>query len=155
MENRYRILMAVGLVCLLLVALIPMSASAALPPRPSPSPEPSPSPSPEPTEEPPPIPGVTGGVILLRPDFPAYAEYWTMVQWLAGDGTWVDVDGWRGNFDQTGVVAWWVGADHLGEGPFRWLVFESEGGDLLTMSDTFDLPASAGRMVIVEVLLEP
>jgi hypothetical protein len=91
---------------------------------------------------------------MLRPDFPPYAEYWTMVQWLTGDGNWVDVDGWRGNFDRNGVVAWWVGADLLGEGPFRWLVLESEGGDLLTTSETFDLPADAGDIVVVEVSLD-
>ncbi len=143
MNARYCIAIAVGLMSIILVAPFSTSAAPALPPRPSPTPEP------------PPVPGVTGGFILLRPDFPLRPGYWTMIQWLAGDGTWADVDGWRGHFSQNGVVIWWVGADHLGEGPFRWLVLESEGGDLLTMSDPFDLPTSAGRIVVVEVSLEP
>ena len=57
-------------------------------------------------------------------------EPWTVVQWTDPSGAWNDVDGWRGGFDaiQNGVgyKSWWVGQEHFGEGPFRWIVYEKK-----------------------------
>ena len=81
-------------------------------------------------------------------------ELWTVVQWRHPDGSWRDVEGWRGTFDEIvggeGRKVWWVSEDGFGHGPFRWVVYQSEGGRLLGTSGTFNLP-SDGRAVIVAV----
>ena len=38
-----------------------------------------------------------------------------------------------------------------GEGPFRWQLFNEEGGELLAVSEAFALPASDGQVVAVAV----
>ena len=74
------------------------------------------------------------------------------------------MQGWQGTLDRVeaedgsdvvGYKTWWVGEDDLGKGPFRWLVYQSEGGRLLATSEPFDLPGSGGATVVVEVSLAP
>lgn len=105
-----------------------------------------PTPLPLPTVTPP----IAGGFIELHA---APAGAWTIVQWRGVGATWHNTDGWRGAPDETGVVRWYVGPEHLGQGPFRWRVYEREGGRLLATSDAFALPARARQVVVVT--LEP
>lgn len=82
---------------------------------------------------------------------------WTVVQWQHPDGTWRDVEGWRGNFDEIaaeggkriGKKTWWVDAADLGHGPFRWVVHTDATSErMLAASAPFALP-SDGRAAII------
>jgi hypothetical protein len=91
-----------------------------------------------------------------------WQDLWTEVQWQDDKGEWHAVDGWRGTLDRViekeGVIigqkTWWVAEDALGTGPFRWQVYQDEGGRLLTTSNPFDLPGSDGSTVTLKVPLE-
>lgn len=76
---------------------------------------------------PPTITPVRGAqIVLVLPDGTAVSPaWWSVVQWQDDDGRWHDVAGWQGTFDAAGRVTWWVGPEHLGTGPFRWVVYES------------------------------
>ena len=116
-------------------------AAAALPPRPSrPSQEKS-------HPEPPP-----GAHISLRAPA-APPGIWTVVQWQDRAGDWHDVEGWRGKLDTTGQKMWWVAHKDFGAGPFRWALYASQGGPLLTASDPFYLPSQAHQMASIVVSL--
>ena len=81
---------------------------------------------------------------------------WTKVQWLdAAANQWRNVDGWGGSVDGNGRVLWWVEEENLGRGPFRWQVFDEEGGSLLETSGRFFLPDRAGDLLEVTVSLAP
>ena len=80
---------------------------------------------------------------------------WAAVEW--GDtntGKWYAVNGWHGTLNSPTTQEWWVGDDMFGDGPFRWQVYEYEGGPLLLTSETFNLPESIWLRVIVNVLLD-
>jgi hypothetical protein len=47
------------------------------------------------------------------------------------------------------------GEEYLGEGPFRWLVYESQEGDLLAVSEAFSMPSRGGEVLFVEVTPSP
>ena len=89
-----------------------------------------------------------------------WQELWTVVQWLGEVGQWRDVEGWQGQLDRvisegdavSGRRVWWVSGDHLGQGPFRWLVY-GKYGELLAVSGSFHLPTEDGRAITVEVVL--
>lgn len=98
-------------------------------------------------------PDLTGAFIELHAE-PALPGLWTRIQWQDASGNWHDVAGWQGTFDENQRVLWYVGADHLGTGPFRWLVYASEQGDLLGMSAPFALPAGHGEVLRVWVSYE-
>jgi hypothetical protein len=53
----------------------------------------------------------------------------------------------------TGYKTWWLGAEHMGEGPFRWLVYQGKGGRLLAASASFDLPDIHKATLVVDVEL--
>jgi len=82
-----------------------------------------------------------------------------VVEWQDADGMWHAVAGWQGTLDRvavedgavTGYKTWWVGAEDLGTGPFRWLIYRGKGGERLATSEPFYLPASARRVVQVDV----
>lgn len=158
--------LSAGIACALLaIALLPLltqTALADLPPRPTPRPTPAPFP--------PPPPPSTGGWIELRVQFPQtwpwadiqWQDLWTVVQYQRGlGGDWYDVEGgWQGELNDivigedrefVGKQVWWVAEEDLGRGPFRWLVYNGEGGELLATSEPFYLPDSSGRAVTVEV----
>ena len=82
------------------------------------------------------------------------AELYAQVQWLAGDGTWVNTDGWRGTLDTDGMQHWAVGKSLYGQTAFRWQVLDMEGGEVIGTSETFDLPTRDGEIVVVEVSAE-
>ncbi len=94
---------------------------------------------------------VSGGFIQLLVN-DAAVGMWTEIQWLAGDGNWYTVDGWRGHTMADRGVYWYVSEAHLGATAwFRWQVFDSEGGVLLVTSDAFKLPGAAMETVAISV----
>ena len=136
---------------------------ADLPPRPTPRPIPQPSAKPRPP---------AGAWLELRAQFPStwpwdsvhWQELWTVVQWQDPyTRYWHDVDGWRGGLDDVtvdeggavlGGKGWWVAEKDFGTGPFRWAIFQGQRGELLSVSEPFDLPDSTGATATIEVLLE-
>jgi len=83
------------------------------------------------------------------------ANLWTGVEWQdPNTGDWYAVDGWHGTLNTPTTQTWWVGSGQYGDGPFRWQLYASEGGELLETSDSFNLPERAGLMVVVNVTLE-
>ena len=94
-----------------------------------------------------------GALIQLVVSSPprAVQKVWTVVQWGDGHGRWYDVEGWRGTLDDMRVKTWWVAPANFGSSPFRWLVYEEEGGRLLATSLSFALPNQTGQLVRVEV----
>ena len=153
-----------ALVCAVLIVASPLAARASsmalLPPPPPPPP-------PLPVQV---VPKV-GGFIHLYAQFPEtwpwdkvhWQEVWTVVQWRDPLGTWYEVEGWRGGLDgvvidEDGIVvgekAWWVAEPDLGTGPFRWMVYQGVGGELLAISDLFDLPESRDMRTAVEVVFD-
>jgi hypothetical protein len=90
---------------------------------------------------------------------PATAGLWTVVQWQDRLGGWHDVEGWRGTFDEVnnwiGSKIWWVAKANFDTGPFRWAIYQSQGGKLLAISPAFRLPRYEGEEVKIEVSLAP
>ena len=97
-------------------------------------------------------PRLTGAFIELQAE-PLRPGLWTRMQWQDAEGGWHNIEGWQGSFNEEQRVSWWVGEEHLGEGPFRWLVYESQAGDLLAVSQPFSLPSRGGEVLHVEVSL--
>lgn len=131
-----RLLVAVIYILFCIVNL-PQSAFAALPPRPT-SPvtvitDPSPA-----------------GTLILNTK-PFQGSLWSVVQWRDNKGNWNDVVGWRGSV-VNGMTIWWVEKGDWGKGIYRWVVFQSEGGNLLAVSEPFNLPNS-GEKLTIEVKL--
>jgi hypothetical protein len=91
-------------------------------------------------------------IVLQVPSAPAGA--WTIVQWQDSAGGWHDIEGWQGTLDEGHQRKWWLAANLFGKGPFRWLVYQSPGGDkLLAASDSFYLPDAVDEELWVEVSL--
>jgi hypothetical protein len=84
---------------------------------------------------------------------PAQAGLWTIVQWQDSAGDWHDIEGWSGTLDEGSKRVWWVAPAAFGTGPFRWTVYQSQGGQLLATSESFYLPDVAGIKLRVEVSL--
>jgi hypothetical protein len=141
-----------------LFAALPETAEA-LPPRPT-----VPLPPPDDTES------FAYAQIQLQVQFPDswpwhtthWQDLWTAVQWQDLSGAWHGVEGWQGTLDEvksckngvvTGYKTWWVGGEHMGEGPFRWLVYHGKGGRLLATSESFDLPSINKATLVVEMPL--
>jgi hypothetical protein len=90
-----------------------------------------------------------------------WQNVWTTIQWYDNKGTWYDVAGWQGNLDAiaqgeagwVGTKEWWAGEKDLGTGPFRWKIYEYQGGPLLVTSEPFYLPESAGSTLILQPVL--
>jgi hypothetical protein len=49
------------------------------------------------------------------------------------------------------VEAWWVAAKDFGTGPFRWVIYRGQAGELLAISQAFYLPDAAGATTKLEV----
>ena len=96
-------------------------------------------------------------------DVMQWQDVWATIQWQDADGEWIDVDGWRGNLDTiaqsdngwVGTKEWWAAKSITGSGPYRWLVYDHPGGDLLTTSEPFNLSEVPGGVVVVPVKLAP
>jgi hypothetical protein len=174
MENKsfnIRIVVVLGLVMTLFMLALTFSQNTRaddLPPRDSEVPTVTPSPEPVVPSANPSLP--EGGTIEMKASFSSdwpwdqmmWQDVWLEVEWTDGE-TWFSVDGWKGNLDSidqedgvwVGQKAWWVAKDDLGTGPFRWLVFDHEGGNLLVTSDEFNLPAENGQSTMVNAALNP
>ena len=76
---------------------------------------------------------------------------WAVVQWQDESG-WHDVEGWQASPEQSWVI-WNVEQKDLGQGPFRWAVFEGqERGEPVALSDEFYLPQGPGQELSLEVI---
>lgn len=137
-----------GMVGLLLSLLGPgtlLAAPVALPPRPTPMPPAAALPA--------------GGAIRLQVqgNMNAWPALWTAVEWRDEAGTWYPVEGWVGPLDTVtgtgGEKGWGVPPEHFGQGPFRWVVYERQGGEVLMASTAFWLPGQAREMVTVVMAL--
>ena len=113
-----------------------------------------------------------GGRIYLRVHFAQdwpwdqlhwQEDLWHVVEWYDHTGTWYPVDGWHGNLDTiqqegdgwVGQKELWAAKDDLGTGPFRWKVYQGEGGPVLATSPEFYLPIESGKTVSVDLELAP
>jgi hypothetical protein len=164
----HRLVLAAGIIGALLASLwlssVTRATASQLPPLP-PIPTATFTPVPKPTSPPP-----TGSFIELHARFPRawpwtevhWQELWTVVQWQDDRGKWINVEGWQGRLDDVaagedsgvlGYKKWWVAAGDSGKGPFRWVVYKSQGGAALATSGFFSLPDSVGKTVIIEVSL--
>ena len=165
-DQRTRLQVAATVCAVLAAAIVPSlmgTAKADLPPRPDlPGTEPGGGGGGPPA----------GAQIVLRatfsPDWPHqqthWQELWTVVEWQGPEGAWHVVEGWQGTLDEVvvddsgnviGEKTWWVYEPNLGQGPFRWLVYEGQGSRLVASSDSFDLPEAAHQHAISEVSLTP
>ncbi|MCP4361728.1 MAG: hypothetical protein GY796_27260 [Chloroflexi bacterium] len=130
------------------------SVRADLPPRPEPTATAVSTPTAVPTTQPIQSVPAKGAQIQLVANG-ALGNEWTVVEWQDPfTEQWTAVDGWQGNVDHNFTTTWWVAAADLGDGPFRWQVYANENGNLLTTSETFNLPEKAKQMVVVTVDLE-
>lgn len=164
--SRIQLIIVSSIACTLLTLGLlvgPVLATPAdLPPRPDPH---------TPTPPPKPAPVLDGGQIVLQTLFGDdwsstglnWQDLWTVVQWQDPWGYWHDVNGWQGNLDKVyasgdqikGMKSWWVPADMFGNGSFRWQVYASQDGELLTQSTDFNLAERMGQSIVVEVGLTP
>jgi hypothetical protein len=92
-------------------------------------------------------------IILQVPSAPA--GLWSVVQWQDSAGGWHDVEGWQGTLDAGGTQRWWVDAKDFGKGPFRWVIYRTQGDEFMAESDPFYLPRTADETVMIEALPEP
>lgn len=99
------------------------------------------------------ITDVAGIALEGRRDWPTNA--YAVVQWQDGWARWNDVENWRGPLTSNAPypVVWGVYARDFGTGPFRWVVYEREGGPMWGVSAAFYLPAQAGRLLVVPLAL--
>lgn len=135
-------LVMIGVLLLGMLAFAPQSAvaaPAALPTRP-------PTATPGGT----PLPVVGALIVLNAPTAPATA--WTVVQWQDGLGGWHTVEGWQGSFDEGLSKVWWVAPRDFDTGPFRWVVYDKRDGKVWGTSQSFDLPASVGQQVVIDIV---
>ena len=125
------------------------AAPSALPPRPTPA-----------TPTPVPAPGFTspGWAVIELHVQPVQADRWTIVQWQDALGGWHDVEGWRGMLDEisngVGKKMWWVARHDFDTGPFRWVIYQNQGGKLVATSEAFRLPPHENSAVVVKVSLK-
>ncbi len=169
-----RVLLFVCLGIALLIVLLPLAAQAApaaIPPVPTRAPTVTSTPTSTPAPVPPaPAPASTsddGGRIELRAEFPKtwyktgihWQNLWTVVQWQDDPGVWRNVEGWQGTLDEVqdgvGRKEWWVAGRDLGKGPFRWVVYQGQGGGPLATSESFYLPDDVGRITQIGVTVQP
>jgi hypothetical protein len=88
---------------------------------------------------------VAEGAIQLRIIHAPAATPYVGVQWQYTNGTWYDVPAWAGPLDPkaNGYVRHWVDPIDFGKGPFRWVVWDKQGGNVLAMSAPFHFPTYA------------
>lgn len=98
------------------------------------------------------------GVIILQFNRPHPKDPYTVVQWLAGDGSWRDVMEWRGEMDtdfSNIQKIWTVFPRDFGAGPFRWVVYDGRGGPVWAVSGSFTLPGSQEIRLVPARTLTP
>jgi hypothetical protein len=98
-------------------------------------------------------------VVQANSPNPDIASLWAEVEWQDDAGAWHAVSGWQGPLtaaaDGQGEVTWYLGAAELGAGPFRWSLYDGQGGARLASSSPFSLPETEGSTVTVEMQLAP
>lgn len=98
-----------------------------------------------------------GGTIILQllSDVPISSnELRAVVQWQSVDGTWHNVEGWQGDFNEKLQLIWWVAPKDLGKGPFRWIVQDKTNhNEVVVESNSFQLP-NRRQEVIIEISLD-
>lgn len=143
---KYNIFQTGFIITLLTFTLISLAAT---PDAATDLPSRTPLPTSTPIVTPAPTTKIPGGMISLT--ISGEGEYWTQVQWLAGDNNWYDVNGWAGYSDD-GAVRWYAGPELI-DSPtqFRWQIYTDVNGALVTTSDVFYMPQTAGSMTTVEV----
>jgi hypothetical protein len=129
------------------LALPPPVVRAGLPARDTPTPVPSQNGDRDKDKDSRPI----GAWIELQTQN-APAGAWSVVQWRSA-GNWENVDGWQGTLNSNGLRRWWVAAKDFGDGPFRWVVTQGQGGPALGASEPFTLPAGANETAGVKLTL--
>jgi hypothetical protein len=165
----FLLIILLGGFVVLSLAGMPAAADGDLPPRATMVPTPGTEDTTPVIEAGPPLP--SGARLRLDVEFSKawnwdenpWHDLWTVIQWSDGQGNWYDVDGWRGNLDVVeqkeerwmGQKEWWVAKEDFNTGPFRWLVYQHEGGPLLAMSESFDLPGNTSQTVVVKGALAP
>lgn len=100
----------------------------------------------------------TAHITLYPTGAPATA--WVTVEWQKpSDGTWATVTGWQGDLDytQAGVAykQWSVERRDYGTGPFRWVVFATNGGSVWGTSPSFTLPTDASANLVTTLTGAP
>jgi hypothetical protein len=98
------------------------------------------------------------GTIVLCAVLPP-AQAWVDVQWQDGLGAWHSVPSWPGLLlpmiapDRPGAVCTlrWVVKSDFGKGPFRWVVYDQQGGASWGVSASFYFPVYAGQWVWSEI----
>ena len=99
-----------------------------------------PTATPEPSSDPVSASTRDRGSLIVLETSSGDADDWVTIEWLAGDGNWYEVDGWRGHI-HNGKVIWWVAPENLGEGMFKWVVYSDDSKAVkLKVSDPFYLP---------------
>ncbi len=96
-----------------------------------------------------PAPAARAGAIAVTVADPPSAG-WVEVQWLDGLGRWHNVESWPGEL-KNGWAVRWVLPEDFGTGPFRWVVYERQGGPMRATSPSFYFPRAAGEWVLVDV----
>ncbi len=135
---------SLGVMVLLALAAVgaPVSAgSLALPPRPTAVPTATPVPPPVASR---------GSVIRLVVDT-AFTSAWASVEWQDAASNWHAVTGWQGTLEADQTKTWWVAEADGGKGPFRWVLSDQRGGQLLGHSETFYLPANHRQVVEIKL----
>lgn len=123
-----------------------------LPPRPTPIPPDYVRPNISKNEE---LRGLKAGHIVLPllslPNAQSSPDrWWTVVQWQDSQGNWHDVDGWRGHMNIPDSVMWWVSQANFGEGPFRWVIYDTaQRNTILSTSNPFSLPDQDGEILVI------
>lgn len=157
LHTRSRRLLVAFIMALALIALFILLggggdsvAGGGLPPRPD---DPTATPTAPPPTAVPATP--THGAPIRLHTTESLPGAWTVVQWQNEHGNWYDVVGWRGHLDegQADMKTWWVYPTNYGQGPFRWVLYASEGGKQVAVSDSFELPTRNGQLILVEIEL--
>jgi hypothetical protein len=106
--------------------------------------------------------------VSFAPEWPTlgleWQDLWTKIQWQDPLGDWYDVESddgtmaWQGTLDYVDEESkawkvWWVDPPDYGRGPFRWLILDHEGGEVLVTTETFYLPSTNNIHVIVEATI--
>jgi len=164
--RRWLVFAVLAFSVIVVMGQLPSSAAPLQPGPTAPAPTWTPgSPAPKPPLGPAKASRPAGGRIVLQVQFPdtwssmgiAWQQLWTVVQWQDEKGAWHDVDGWQGGLDavteDVGEKSWWLPGSLFGKGPFRWLVLASRGGQLLAVSEPFDLPDERNGLRTVTVVI--
>lgn len=156
-RRRRRLTVSIGALIMVALALSYVFAPTdvgALPPRPTPAITPTHTPTPTHTlpRTPKPTPPLLRLSHIRLLVTPAQEGLWSVVEWQGANGAWHVVEGWQGTVD-AGAKRWAVYERNFGEGPFRWVIYDSPTGRVKGVSAPFTLPGNEGEELIVRIEL--